>query len=186
MLNMTREEALKLLKKHLKNKNLFKHCLAVEAVMRRLARHFNQDEELWGIAGLLHDIDYEKTKDDPKRHSIEGAEMLAGFELPDELVYAVKVHNDAHGLPRKTLMDKALYASDPVTGLIVAGALIRPEKKLAAVDVPFLLNRFKEKSFARGAKRETIVSCEELGLSLEEFLGISLEAMQGIAGELGL
>jgi len=186
MLNMTREEALNLLKKHLKNKNLFKHCLAVEAVMRRLARHFNQDEELWGIAGLLHDIDYEKTKDDPNRHSIEGAQILADMDLPDELVYAVKVHNHAHGLPRKTMMDKALYASDPVTGLIVAGALIRPEKKLEAVDVPFLLNRFKEKSFARGANRETINSCEELGLSLEEFLGLSLEAMQGIAGELGL
>jgi len=186
LLNITRGEALKILKKHLKNKNLFKHCLAVEAVMRRLARHFGQDEELWAMAGLLHDIDYEKTKDDPERHSKVGAEMLAELGLPGELVYAVKVHNDVHGLPRKALMDKALYASDPVTGLIVAGALILPEKKLAAVDVPFLLNRFKEKSFARGAKRETIASCEEMGLSLEEFLGLSLEAMQGIAGELGL
>ncbi|MCL6477952.1 MAG: HDIG domain-containing protein [Peptococcaceae bacterium] len=183
---MTREEALELLKENLENKNLFKHSLAVEAVMRELAGHFGEDEDKWGLTGLLHDIDYDRTKDDPDRHSIEGAELLAQKGLPEDVVYAVKVHNDRHGLPRKSLLDKALYATDPVTGLIVAGALIKKEKSLAAIDVPFLLNRFGEKSFARGANRETIKSCAEIGLSLEEFLGISLRAMKKISGEMGL
>lgn len=183
---MNRDEAYALLTQHLKTKNLVKHCLAVEAVMRRLARHFGEDEEKWGLAGLLHDIDYDRTKDDPARHSLEGAELLAEKGLPEDVVYAVKVHNEAHGLPRKSLMDKALYATDPLTGLIVAGALIRPEKKLAAIDVEFLKNRYGEKSFARGANRETIAACSEMGLSLEEFLGLGLEAMQGISDEMGL
>lgn len=183
---MNREEALSALKKHVRNKNLLKHMYACEAVMRRLARHFGEPEEAWGLAGLLHDIDYDTTKDDPLRHSIVGAEMLMEMGLPEDIVYAVKVHNEAHGLPRKSLMDKCLYATDPVTGLIVAGALIRPEKKLAAVDMAFLLNRFNEKSFARGANREQIAACSEFNMSLEEFLALSLEAMRGITKELGL
>lgn len=154
--------------------------------MRRLARHFGQDEEKWGLAGLLHDIDYDETKDDPVRHSIVGAEILEQMGLPEDVVYAVKVHNEAHGLPRNSLLDKALHATDPVTGLIVAGALIKPEKKLDAIDVPFLINRFNEKSFARGANREQIASCSELGLTLEEFFGLALEAMLAIRDELGL
>ncbi len=183
---MNRDEALALLKKNLTNKNLFNHSLAVEAVMRRLAEHFGQDVEVWGLAGLLHDIDYDRTKDDPMRHSVEGAAILAEHGLAEDIVYAVKVHNSRHGLPRLSLMDKALFATDPLTGLIVAGALIRPEKKLSAIDVPFLMNRFHEKGFARGANRETISTCSQTGLSLEEFVGLGLEAMQGIAGELKL
>ena len=154
--------------------------------MCRLARHFGEDEQKWGLAGLLHDIDYDSTKDDPSRHSLEGAVMLEELGLPADVVYAVKVHNEAHGMPRESLLDKALYATDPLTGLIVAGALIRPEKKLAAIDIPFLQKRFHEKAFARGASREQINSCSELGLSLEEFMGLGLEAMQGIAVEMGL
>ncbi|GAB6159364.1 HDIG domain-containing protein [Desulfotomaculum varum] len=183
---MQREEALQILKQNLKNKNLLNHCLAVEAVMQRLARHFGEDQENWALAGLLHDIDYDETKDDPARHSLVGAQMLEELGLPAEVVYAVKVHNERHGLPRNSLMDKALYAADPTTGLIVAGALIKPEKKLAAIDVAFLINRMHEKSFARGANREQIRSCSELGLTLEEFLGLSLAAMQDIADQLGL
>ncbi|MCR4441655.1 MAG: HDIG domain-containing protein [Peptococcaceae bacterium] len=183
---MKREEALALLKKNIHNGNLLKHIYAVEAVMGALARHFHEDEETWKLAGLLHDIDYEITKDDPPRHSLVGGEMLEKEDVPPEVVYAVKCHNHVHGLERKSLMDKALFATDPVTGLIVAGALIRPDKKLAPVDVPFLLNRFHEKSFARGASRDRIAACSELGLSLEEFIGIALEAMKGISKELGL
>lgn len=183
---MKRDEAYLLLRQHLKNENLRKHSLAVEAVMRGLARRFGAEEELWGLAGLLHDIDYEWTKNDPAHHSLEGAALLEQLGLPAQVVQAVRVHNGYHGLSRESLLDKALYAADPVTGLITAAALIRPEKKLAAVDVPFLMNRFKEKSFARGANREQILTCTGLGLSLEEFLTISLRAMQGIAGELGL
>ncbi|MDA8227010.1 MAG: HDIG domain-containing protein [Desulfitobacterium hafniense] len=183
---MTREEALKLLKDHLKNKNLINHCIAAEVVMQRLAKHFSEDEEIWGLAGLLHDIDYDDTKDDPATHSIKGSELLEKLGLPSDVVYAVKVHNEYHGLPRESRMDKALYAVDPLTGLIVAGVLIKPEKKLAAIDTAFLLNRFNEKSFARGANRDQISSCSEFGLTLEEFIGFGLEAMQENHAELGL
>lgn len=183
---MNREKALVELKKHINNKNLLKHMYACEAVMKGLARHFGEEEEKWGIAGLLHDIDYEQTKDDPITHSKLGAEMLAKMGMPEEVVYAVKVHNGAHGLPRTSLMDKALFATDPTTGLIVAGALIKPEKKLSAIDVDFLLNRFNEKSFAKGANRQQIASCEEMGLSLEEFLSLALSSMQEISDDLGL
>ena len=183
---MNREEALQLLKKKVKNKNLLKHMYAAEAVMGGLARHFGEDEALWRLAGLLHDLDYDTTKDDPSRHSLVGGEMLAKEGLSAEVVYAVKCHNDYHGLERKSMLDKALYATDPLTGLIVAGALIKSEKKLAAIDVPFLINRYHEKSFARGARREAIACCSELGLSLEDFIGIGLEAMQANHEELGL
>ncbi|AVX19753.1 HDIG domain-containing protein [Carboxydocella sporoproducens DSM 16521] len=183
---MDRIEAVQLMEKYVTNTNLRKHCLAAEFVMRRLARHFGEDKKIWGLAGLLHDIDYDQTKDDPARHSQVGADLLAELGLPEEVVYAVRVHNEYHGLPRLSRLDKALYSVDPTTGLIVAGALIRPEKKLAAVDVPFLVNRFHEKSFARGANREQIQACTELGLSLEEFLGLALEAMQEHSEELGL
>ncbi|MEW6662600.1 MAG: HDIG domain-containing metalloprotein [Bacillota bacterium] len=183
---MTRQEALELMQKNVANINLQKHCLAVEAVMRALARHFGVGEEAWGLAGLLHDIDYDQTKDDPDRHSLVGGKMLEDLGVAPEIVKAVKAHNDRHGLPRETLMEKALYCTDPVTGLVVAGALILPAKKLAALNVEFLMNRFHEKSFARGARRDTIQTCSELGLSLEKFLDISLEAMQGISDELGM
>jgi uncharacterized protein len=183
---MTREDAHKELLKYVGNKNLLKHMYSTEAVMIRLAKHFDQDPDLWGQAGLMHDIDYEQMKDQPELHSLKGAEILTELGYSEELVYAVKVHNERHGLPRVTLLDKALYATDPVTGLIVAGALVRPEKKLSAVDGPFLLKKFGEKSFAKGASREQILTCSELGLSLEEFLAYALEAMQGIAKELEL
>lgn len=183
---LKREEALQILKTNVKNKNLLKHMYAAEAVMGGLARHFGENEGLWKLAGLLHDIDYDQTKDDPARHSLVGGDMLDEAGLSAEVAYAVKCHNDYHNLERKSMLDKALYATDPLTGLIVAGALIKPEKKLDQIDVPFLLNRFYEKSFARGARREVIASCSEMGLSLEEFLGIGLEAMKEIHQELGL
>lgn len=183
---MNREDALAVLKKNLKNKNLINHCVAAEVAMQRLAQHFGEDEEKWALAGLLHDIDYDDTKDKPELHSLEGAKLLQEMGLPADVVYAVKVHNVRHGLPRNSLMDKALYAVDPTTGLIVAGALIKPEKKLSAIDVEFLVKRMNEKSFARGANREQIRGCSELGLSLEEFLGFCLEAMQNHSEELGL
>ncbi|NLA10710.1 MAG: HDIG domain-containing protein [Firmicutes bacterium] len=183
---MKREEALSLVKQEVKTRNLIKHMLAVEAVMRRLAEELAQDEELWALAGLLHDLDYDKTVHQPEQHGLLGAQMLEEKGLPAELIQAVKAHNEALGVARESLMDKALYAADPVTGLLVAAALVHPEKKLAAIDLDFVMNRFKEKSFARGANRGQIESCSELDLSLEQFLVLSLEAMQSIAGELGL
>lgn len=183
---MKREDALKLLNEEVKQKNLIKHCLAVEAVMTRLAKHFQEDEEKWALAGLLHDIDYDKTAKDPERHSMIGADFLARKGLAEDIVYAVRVHNEVHGLPRKSLMDQALYASDPLTGLIVASALIHPDKKLNSINPDFVLNRYKEKGFAKGASREQIARCEEMGLSLKEFVSLGLEAMQAADKALGL
>ncbi|RKD29123.1 HDIG domain-containing metalloprotein [Thermohalobacter berrensis] len=183
---MNREVALKHVKENVKNKNLVKHMLATEAIMRGLAKKFGEDEEKWGIAGLVHDIDYEKTGDDPHKHSLVGGEMLEELGYDEDIVYAVKVHNEIHGLERKSLMDKALYCTDPLTGLIVAAALISPEKKLNSIDTEFVMNRFNDKSFARGASRDQIKACSEINLDLEEFIELGLESMQGISKELGL
>ncbi len=183
---MEREEAYRLVKEKVKNKNLVKHMLAVEAVMRRLAEELGEDVDSWSLAGLLHDVDYDSTADSPERHSQVGATMLEERGVTPHIVDAVRAHNPHHGLPRVTPLSKALFAADPVTGLIVAAALIHPEKNLSALDVEFLLNRFQEKHFARGANREQIMSCRELGLPLEEFLRLSLEAMQEEADNLGL
>jgi putative nucleotidyltransferase with HDIG domain len=181
---MTREEALKLINANVKNKNLKKHMIATEACMRGLARHFGEDEYLWGLAGLLHDVDYDKTAKDFPRHGIMSAEMLQEAGVDQRIVYAVKAH-PGH-VEAKSLMDKSLYAVDPLTGLIVAAVLMHPTKKIADVDTQFVLNRFKEKRFAAGADRDTIRTCERLGLSLEEFITISLDSMKGVADELGL
>jgi uncharacterized protein len=183
---MERQEAFALVKENVKNKNLIKHMLAVEAVMGELAGHLGEDTPLWSLVGLLHDIDYDFTYKSPEEHGLVGARMLEEKGFPKEVVDAVKAHNPYHGLPRESLLSRALYAADPVTGLIVAAALVHPQKKLSALDVDFLLNRFKEKQFAKGANREQIKSCEELGLSLSEFLSLSLHAMQKISQELGL
>ncbi|MBM7624217.1 HDIG domain-containing metalloprotein [Sporohalobacter salinus] len=183
---MKRSDALAELKENLSNDNLIKHCIAVEAGMEKLAEYFDKDEKKWGLAGLMHDIDYDETKDDPEKHSLLGAEMLEDLGLEEDIIYAVKVHNEVHDLPRKSKLDKALYAVDPLTGLIVAATLIHPDKELAAVDVEFVMNRFEESSFAKGADRDQIRACNELGLELEEFIDLVLTGMQSKSDELGL
>ncbi|MCX7845129.1 MAG: HDIG domain-containing protein [Dictyoglomaceae bacterium] len=183
---MTRKEALNLIKEYINNNNLIKHMLATEAIMKDLAKHLNENEELWGLTGLLHDIDYELTEKDPEKHSLLSVEILKPYDFPMEMIEAIKAHNEIHGFPRNSLLAKALYAVDPLTGLIVASALVHPEKKLEPLDVDFILRKFKEKSFARGANREQIKSCEELGLSLDKFISIGLSAMKSISKELDL
>jgi len=183
---MQRNEALELMEENIKQKNLRKHCLAVEAVMAKLANYFNKDEQKWRLAGLLHDIDYEETADQPEKHSQIGADMLDDMGLEAKIVDAVRAHNGMHELPRKTLMAKSLYASDPLTGLIVASALIHPEKKLEALDTEFVLNRYGDSSFAKGADRDVIACCKEMDLELKEFIELSLTAMQDISDNLGL
>ncbi len=181
---MNRLEALEYLKAKLKNGNLIKHSLAVEACMKRLAERFGQNAEIWGLAGLLHDLDYEDTKDNFSRHGFVTAEILQKEGVEDRIIEAIKAH-PGH-IERETLMAKALYAVDSLTGLIVAGCLMHPEKKLKAVNTEFILHRFNEKSFARGANREQIKTCQECGLSLEDFVTVCLEAMREISGVLGL
>ena len=183
---MEREKALNLLKENLKNKNLIKHSLAVEVAMRDLAEHFEQDKEKWGICGLLHDIDYEKIKGDPKTHSKVGAEMLRDLGVDEETCKAVLTHNEIHGIEPETLMAKALYCVDPLTGLIVAATLVLPSKKIGDLKTENVLNRFKEKSFAKGANREIIKKSENLlNLPLEKFVEVVLRAMQKISVNLG-
>lgn len=184
---MEREKVFELLKENLKNENLIKHSLAVEAAMKELAKFFGEDEEKWGICGLLHDIDYEKTKGNPNLHSKIGSEMLKNLGFDEEICDAVLTHNEAHGIEPKSKIGKALFCLDPLTGLIVAATLVLPSKKINDLRVENVLNRFKEKSFARGANREIIKKCQEyLGIPLEKFVEITLRAMQKTADELGL
>ena len=181
---MERDEALELVKKNLSNINLVKHCLAVEACMRDLAKKFDQDVEIWGLAGLLHDLDYDTTFNDPDSHALKTAEMLQEYNLPDEIIHAIKAHNQK--VEMKSKMDIALFTADPTTGFIIACALMHPDKKLRSLDLRFLQKRFKEKSFARGANREHMKESAKLGLELDDFLVTCLKAMQHIDVELGL
>ncbi len=179
-----REEAMDMVNEHLAKKNLVKHVLAVEAIMRGLAPRYGGDPEVWGMAGLLHDLDYEQTFEDPDNHGCVTMDLLEDVDLPEEVRHAILAHCDKAG--RDTEMDRAIYAADPVTGLIVASVLMHPSKKVAETDAEFVGKRFKEKRFAAGANREAIASCSELGLDLHEFLEISLVAMRSISKELGL
>jgi putative nucleotidyltransferase with HDIG domain len=181
---LEREKALEIVSSRVKNERLVKHMLAVEAVMRALAARLNEDVETWGFTGLVHDLDYDETVKDPERHGRLGAQYLRELGIGDAVTSAVESH--AGHVPRESTMDKALYATDPLTGLVVAAALMHPSKKLDQVTPEFVLNRFKEKRFAAGADRDQIRSCEEIGLALDEFVGIGLKAMQGISQELGL
>lgn len=183
---MNREEAFQFVKKYVKNENSIKHMLAVEAVMCSLAKVFNENEEKWALAGLLHDVDMEMVdyRNNPEKHGTTGVEMLK--EVDKEILGAILAHNPATGKKRETLMEKAIFAVDPLTGLIVASVLVTPEKKISKITTQSIMNRFKEKSFAKGADRETILACEELGIGLEEFISISLEAMKKIEEDLGL
>lgn len=183
---MNRNNALLLLKKYLKNQNLLKHCLACEAIMENLATRYDEDPEEWALVGLLHDIDYEITKDCPKCHGLEGARILSESGFDSTIVSALRSHNPATGFVPESILEKALYAVDPVSGFIVACALVHPDRALSSLDLDFLINRFKEKSFARGADRIQIQSCETLQLNLREFLLIALQAMQKISTQLGL
>ena len=183
---LTREEALSLVRSRVRDDRYVKHMLAVEAIMRRLAERLGGDPELWGLVGLLHDLDFEETRSDPSRHGLVAAEALKGL-LPEEALRAIKAHNFEHtGVEPTTPMEKALVAADAVSGLIVASALVMPNKRLSEVTVKTLERKFKAKDFARGVDRRRIEKCRELGLSLEEFLELALEALKGIASELGL
>jgi putative nucleotidyltransferase with HDIG domain len=181
---LDREKALETIRAKVSNDRLIKHMLAVEAVMKALAQRLDEDIDKWGLAGLLHDLDYDETVKNPEQHGRVGAAYLRQMGVDDEITRAVESH--VGHIARESLMDKALFATDPLTGLIVAAALMHPEKKLGGVTLEFVMNRFKEKRFAAGADRDQIRTCDEIGLDLEEFVGIGLRAMQGISGELGL
>lgn len=184
---MTRDEAYKLVTSWTENKNLVKHMLAVEAEMRALARYFKEDEEKWGLAGLIHDMDYEKY---PKEHPKKTLEELKKRKAPQWLYNAVESHAwkyNGMDVEPKTKLEWALYTCDELSGFIIACALVKPDKKLSSVTVDTVLKKWPQKSFAKGVKREQIELCEEkLGIELPEFIEICLKALQGISEELGL
>lgn len=183
---MTREEALDLVRENVENENLVKHMLATEALMEALAERLGEDRDEWGLAGLLHDIDVELTEGDMSSHGRLGADLVREMGFEETVYHAILAHNEMLGVDRETKLDKALFCADPLTGLITAAALVRPDKKLGSVEAKSVRKRFKEKSFAAGASRENIATCSELGIELDEFIGLGLKAMQGIAGDLGL
>ena len=183
---INRQEALESIKENVENENLIKHMLATEAIMSALAKRFGENEAEWGLAGLLHDIDVELTEGDMTTHSKLGADLARDLGASEAIAIAILCHNETHGVPPKTIMEKALLYADPLTGLITAAVLVRPDKKIASLEVKSVRKWFKEKSFAAGANREQIAKCSDIGLELDEFIAIGLAAMQGIASELGL
>ena len=183
---ISHEEAVQLLEKNVKAENMRKHCYASEAVMRAIARYLDRNEEEWGIAGLLHDIDVEITNADPKTHG-PYAEKLLKDKVTGEMLDAIVMHNEmATGKERTTEFQHALAAGETITGLITATALIYPDKKIAPVKPKSVTKRMKQKALAASVKRENILECEKIGIPLNEFAALSLEAMKKIDSTLGL
>jgi putative nucleotidyltransferase with HDIG domain len=183
---IARDEALALVEERIPQRNLVNHCVATEIIMGALARRLGKCEaevDGWELAGLLHDLDYAETADDPARHALLTAEMLEGL-VDERIIHAILGHADK--AERQSDMDHALWCADPTTGFIVAAALVRPEKDLAGVSLKSLKKRWKESAFAKGASREQMGACEVLGIERDEFLQLALEAMQARAAEIGL
>ncbi len=182
------EEARDLMEREVETDALRMHMLAVSAIMGAIAAKLEierEDNEKWALVGLLHDLDYERTKDNFEQHGLITVEMLTE-ELPDECLYAIKAHNSRTGFEPNSVMAKALIAADAVSGLIVPTALMMPTRKLADVSVKSLKKKYKDKSFARTVSRENIMICEDLGLERSEFFKLALEALQKISDELGV
>ena len=183
---LTRDEAFELLKKNLRTENLIKHSLAVEAILEDMAKKLGEDPEIWGLTGLLHDLDYDFTKEEPQKHSQITVKVLADL-LPLESINAIKAHNYQYTsqIPQ-TYLDKSLIAADAVSGLIIAAALVMPSKKLADVTPKTLQTKFKDKSFAAGCNRKRIELCEDMELELQGFLELGLQALKRVSDTLGL
>ncbi|MDI3299231.1 MAG: HDIG domain-containing protein [Bacillota bacterium] len=183
---VSRQEALDLLYEFTRSPNLRKHALAVEAAMRAYARRFGEDEERWGLAGLMHDFDYERWPD-PADHPLRGAAILEERGYPADVVHAIRAHADHTGVRRESLMDKALFACDELSGFIVAVALVRPGRDVAGLGVASVRKKLKDKAFARNVSRADIErGAAELGVPLDEHIAVVLEALKGVAAELEL
>jgi len=183
---MTRDEAYTIVQEYVKNENLIRHMLSVEAAMRFYAEKCGEDVEIWGMSGLLHDFDWE-IHPTLEQHPQDGIPILRERGVPEEIVRAIQSHADHTGIPRQTLMEKALYACDEITGLIVAVALVRPSKSLHDLKVKSVKKKWKDRSFAAGANREEISgAAEEFGVPLWEHVDNVIQAMRAIAPQLGL
>ena len=182
---LTRDEAFALLTKHVPDAQLINHSLESEAVLTALARRLGQDEALWGLTGLLHDLDYATTKDNPARHGLDSADMLAD-KLPEEALAAIRAHNAEHtGVSPVAPLDFALRSGETVTGLIHTNALVRPQR-MDGMDAKSLKKKMKDKAFAASVNRETIGECARLGLEPGEFFSIAIAAVASVAGQVGL
>lgn len=181
---MNREEAWKLVEENVSGRNLRNHMLSVEAIMRSLARRFGEDEESWALAGLLHDLDYDETFETPEKHTTIAVEKLAALGVPENILRTIQAHNEL--VVPETTMEKSIICADDITGMITACALVRPSRKVADVKVKSVKKKLKDKSFAAGANRERIKSCENIDVPLDEFIALSLDAMTGIAEQIGL
>jgi predicted hydrolase (HD superfamily) len=183
---ISREEAVQLLKENVSSENMLKHSFASEAVMRGIAKRLGKNEEEYGIAGLLHDIDVEITNADPFTHGPYAEKLLKG-KITDEMLDAIVMHNEvATGKERSTTFQHALAAGETITGLITATTLVYPDKKISSVKPKSVTKRMKQKAFAASVKRENILECEKTGIPLHEFVEISIEAMTEISEVLGL
>lgn len=186
-----RDQAWSLLCEYTQNQNLLRHALCVEACVRAYARKFQEDEDLWGVAGLLHDFDYERWPNTEHSgtsgHPAQGSEILRQLGYPEEVIHAILAHADYTGVSRSNQLDHALFACDELSGFIVACALVKPSRRLADVETGSVKRKLKDKAFARGVNRQDItLGAEELGVSLEDHIKFCIDAMQGIAPEIGL
>jgi len=186
-MNISIKEAEELLKKYIKNEKLLQHCYSSEVVMEALAEKFNEDRSKWAIAGLLHDIDVEITNANPKTHGLEAVKILSEAGIDNDIVDAIKMHNEeATGIQRNTLFQHALAAGETITGLITATALVYPNKKISEVKSKSIVKRMKEKAFAASVNRETIMECEKIGIPINDFAELCLNAMKTISEKIGL
>ncbi|MFC2101473.1 HD domain-containing protein [Bacteroidota bacterium] len=184
---LSRNQAIELLHTHIKNEKMIAHSLASEAVMRGLARHLDRDEEKWGMAGLLHDLDVEVTNAEPTVHGTQTEVLLKDFEVNEEILDAIRMHNEcSSGKERSTEFQHALAAGETITGLIFATTYVYPDKKLSSVKPKSVVKRMKAKAFAASVSRENILECEKIGIPLPEFAALAIESMLPIAEELGL
>ena len=186
-MKIDRPAALKLLHQHVKNEKMIFHCLASEAVMCGLARKLGRDEEAWGLAGLLHDLDVEITNAEATVHGTQTELLLKDYEVDPDIRDAIRMHNEcSSGKERSTEFQHALAAGETITGLIFATTYVYPEKKLAVVKPKSVVKRMKEKMFAASVKRENIMECEKIGIPIDEFAAVAIQAMLPVAEEIGL
>jgi putative nucleotidyltransferase with HDIG domain len=186
-MKLDRAGAISLLYQYVKNEKMIFHSLASEAVMQGLARKLGRDEEIWGLAGLLHDLDVEVTHAEPTVHGTKTAGLLKDYAVDPEILDAISMHNEcSSGKERNTEFQYALAAGETITGLIFATTYVYPEKKLAVVKPKSVVKRMKEKMFAASVKRENILECEKIGISIDEFAALAIQSMLPISGEIGL
>jgi len=187
----TRDSALELVREYTASESLRRHMYAVETAMRAYARHFGEDEERWGLTGLVHDFDYERWPNEAhspdREHPAEGVRILRGLGYPEDILEAILGHATYSGVPRRTRMAQALFAVDELTGLITATALVKPSRSVHEVEAKSVRKRMKDKAFARGVNRDDIIlGAQELGVELDEHIQRVIDAMKGDAERLGL